>query len=148
MRFGVLRSIAHNIADSLASGCSQLVGVYELNVFGEAAGSPQGYIEVDFLAGTASGGPVSAALGEAISRLRGALPELCRKHRVSATAFRQLHARYFGSGLSATFAVTIEDVHGRAATDTYVGIPGARPRGVDRLRRVRRFRPPATRMGR
>jgi hypothetical protein len=44
MRFNELRSIAHNIADSLASGCSELTGIYELDVFAEAAKNPGGPI--------------------------------------------------------------------------------------------------------
>ncbi|WP_140885285.1 hypothetical protein [Muricoccus nepalensis] len=143
MRFGELRSIAHNVADSLASGYSQLVGMYELDVFGEAASSPQGFIDVDFLAGTAPSGPVSTTLNEAISRFREALPDLCKKHHVSEAAFRQLKARCSTDGASATFVVTVEDVYGRTATDTYVGNPGARPRIVDNLGRIRTSRPSA-----
>lgn len=114
MRFSELRSIAH----SLASGYSELIGVYQLDVFGEAASTPQGYIEVDFLAGTASGGRVSEALGEAAGRFRAALPDLCRKHCVSETAFRRLRARYFGGALSVTFVVTVEYI--RAHCDRHV----------------------------
>ena len=148
MRFGELRSIAHNIADSLASGYSQLVGLYELNVFGEAAANPQGFIEVDFLTGTTIGSPVSAVLGEAIIRFREALPGLCRKHHVSETAFQQLQARYCGKGLSATFVVKVQDIHGRTVVDTYVGYPGARPRSVDHLGRIRTLRLSVTRVSR
>jgi hypothetical protein len=148
MRFDELRSIAHNVADSLASGYSWLVGMYELNVFGEAASSPERFIEVDFLAGTATGGPISPTLSQAIGRFREVLPALCKKHGVSEAAFRQLRARYSGSGFSTTFVVIVEDTHGRTATDTYVGIPGARPRTVDHLGRIRTTRPPAQRVSR
>lgn len=42
MKFDTLRSIGHNIADSLGSGIGLLIGVYEMDVFGEAAGAPDG----------------------------------------------------------------------------------------------------------
>jgi hypothetical protein len=148
MRFDELRSIAHNIADSLASGCSGLIGEYSLDVFGEAAKNPGGFIEVDFPAGTASGSKISSALTRAAARFREALPELCRKHHGSETAFRQLYARYSSDGLSPTFVVTVEDIYGRTATDTYVGSPGARPRSVDPLGRVRTSRPRVQRLNR
>lgn len=35
MKFDTLRSIGHNIADSLGSGIGLLIGVYEMDVFGE-----------------------------------------------------------------------------------------------------------------
>lgn len=137
MKFDELRSIAHNVADSLASGYSELAGVFELDVFGEAARAPGGAIEVDFLAGIVTDGAGSSALGEALGRFRLAVPALCAKHCVPDGAFRQLRARYSGG---ATFVVTIEDARGRIATDIYVGIPGARPRVVDALGRVRTMR--------
>ena len=146
MRFNELRSIAHNIADSLASGYSWLIGMYELNIYGEAANSPERFVEVDFLAGTATGGPISPTLGEAVVRLREALPRLCEKHGVPATAFRQLRARYSGS--SYTFVVTTEDARGYFASDTYTGFPGARPRMLDYLGRIRTTRPSPQRVSR
>ena len=148
MRFDELRSIAHNIADSLASGYSWPIGMYELNVFGEAASSPERFIEVDFLAGTAPSGAISPTLNEAVRRLHEALPGLCAKHGASVTAFRQLRARYSGSGFSATFVVTVESSDGRVATDTYVGIPGARPRSVGNLGRIRTSKPRVQRVSR
>jgi hypothetical protein len=148
MRFGNLRSIAHNIADSLASGCSELIGIYGLNVFREAASSPERFVEVDFLSGTAAGGPPSPALSLAIGCFRETLPDLCRKHGVPETAFRQLRVRYELRGLSATFVVTVEDINGKIATDTYVGTPGARPRVLDDLGRIRTARPPVYRASR
>jgi hypothetical protein len=43
MKFGELKSIGHNIADSLASGIGLMIGVYEMDIFGEAANSHEGY---------------------------------------------------------------------------------------------------------
>jgi hypothetical protein len=56
VKFRHLESIAHNVADSLGSGIGMLVGRYEMDIFGEANRSPEGFIVVDFLTGTSSGG--------------------------------------------------------------------------------------------
>jgi hypothetical protein len=49
MKHAELRSIVHNVADSLASGIGLMIGVYNSDTFGEAARSPSGLITVDFL---------------------------------------------------------------------------------------------------
>ncbi len=54
MKHAVLTSVAHNIADSLASGIGLMIGVYEMDIFGEAAHSSEGFIEVDFLTGASA----------------------------------------------------------------------------------------------
>jgi hypothetical protein len=56
MKFDELRSIGHNIADSLASGIGLLIGFYDMNIFHEAHRSREGFITVDFLTGKTSGG--------------------------------------------------------------------------------------------
>ena len=62
MKFGELKSIGHNIADSLASGIGLMIGVYETDVFGEARATSAGFIEVDFLNGSTMGGTPSRTL--------------------------------------------------------------------------------------
>lgn len=42
MKHDVLRSVAHNVAASLASGVGLLIGVHQLDVFGDARRSPRG----------------------------------------------------------------------------------------------------------
>lgn len=123
MRFSTLRLIAHDVAASLASGSSSLDCMRDLDVFWEAANSPERFIEVDFLAGTATSGPISPKLSQAIGRFREMLQDLCEAHGAPGTALRQVRARYYGTGRSATFVVTVEDTCGRLSTDTYVGMP-------------------------
>jgi hypothetical protein len=137
MKFDQLRSIGHNLADSLASGCSLLMGVYEINVFAEAKRSDQGVMIVDFLAGTYAGGTPSASLSRAISSSRDALVDLCKKHGTTPSAIQTLSARYSVDSLGPRFTVTVEDRSGHHADDEYVGIPGRRVRIVDHLGRVR-----------
>jgi hypothetical protein len=80
MKFGALKSVGHNIADSLASGIGLMIGVYEVDVFGEAAATPEGFIEVDFVTGEASGAKPSVALQRALRLYADALPDLCIRH--------------------------------------------------------------------
>jgi hypothetical protein len=136
MKFGTLKSIAHNIADSLASGIGLMIGVYELYVWDEAAWSPEGYIEVDFLTGESSGGKPSLELDRALKLYAEALPDLCGRHGAQVSDFRQLKARYSGSPTVEGFTVTVEDRNGRRSEDDYLR-SGRRPKVLDRLGRVR-----------
>jgi hypothetical protein len=57
MKFDQLRSIGHNIADSLASGIGLPIGFHETNVFAEAKRQTgQAVIIIDFLTGTCASG--------------------------------------------------------------------------------------------
>jgi hypothetical protein len=147
MKHDDLRSIAHNIADSLASGIGLLVGFYEMDVFGEAASSPEGHLTVDFLLGTAVDGRASPSLCEALLLYRNALSALCERHGVSVSAFRELTVKYYTAGIyGRRFIVTVEDQACRRSIDEYEGVPGRRVMGVDHLGRLRRKR--GTRMSR
>ena len=140
MKFATLTSVAHNLADSLASGIGMMIGVYEMDVFGEAAAAPEGFIEVDFLTGRSSGGKVSRELARALKLYAAALPDLCRRQGVDAAEFAMLTARFSGRQLPREYTVTIEDRQGRRSTDEYRGIPGRRPKVMDHLGRIRRKR--------
>jgi len=139
MKFDELRSIGHNIADSLAS-VGLLVGVYEMDVFGEAHRSPTGCIVVDFLSGEIIEGIGSPSLARAVSLYGKALPDLCEKHHASVAIFRELIGRYSIDARGRLFVVTVEDHKGHRAVDEYTGNPGRRIRVLDRLGRVRRKR--------
>lgn len=115
-----------------------LIGVYEMDVYGEASRSPEGFITVDFLSGTTMGGKPSPYLARAIALYRDALVGLCEKHGASPSAFRELTARYSVDTYDRRFLVTVADHQGHRSVDEYVGTPGKRPRVLDRLGRVRR----------
>jgi len=137
MKIGTLRAIAHNIADSLGSGCGLLIGVYDMNVYGEAKKSPGGVITIDFLAAKAIERRVSRGLGSAIAKYRAALPDLCAKHGASCEDFKTLTACYSGYGFSRRVVVTVQDRLGRCYVDEYVGIPARHIKVTDQLGRVR-----------
>jgi hypothetical protein len=137
MKFGELKSIGHNIADSLASGIGLLLGVYEMDIFGEAGRSSEGFITVDFLNGTSAGGAPSPSLTAAIRLYRDALADLCEKHGTSPSAFRELTARYSINKYGRRFLVAVEDQQGHRSVDEYIGAPGTRVRVLDHLGRIR-----------
>jgi hypothetical protein len=96
MKFDLLRSIGHNIADSLAGGSSLLFGIFEpgLDVFVAARRTPERYIVVDLLAGRVTIGDVSPALARVIAGSAEALAHLCKRHGASPEMFRELAVRY------------------------------------------------------
>jgi hypothetical protein len=142
MKHAVLTSIGHNISDSLASGIGLMIGVYEMDVFGEAGRSPDGFIEVDFLTGATRGAKPTPFLANAIRLYAEALPSLCERQGVSVADFKRLVARFQRSGTppSPEFIVEVEDRAGKVSHDRYLGVPGRRPRVLDPLGRVRRNR--------
>jgi hypothetical protein len=121
MKFDVLASIAHNLAYSLASGASALFNFWDQHVYRDAAYSPQGRIEVDFIAGCVTAGEPSEQLQSVVKMGPDALRSLCQRHSVDPQEFRQLTASYTLSDGEPQFAVTVEDKRGRARTDRYSG---------------------------
>jgi len=137
MKIGTLRAIAHNIADSLGSGIGLLVGVYDVNVFGEAKRSPGGAISIDFLAGKATKGTASRALRAAIVKYHRALPKLCGKHGASIDDFKTLTASYSTDRFNRRVVVTVRDRLGRCYVDEYIGTLASHVKVTDRLGRIR-----------
>jgi len=137
MKIGTLRAIAHNVADSLGSGIGMLIGVYDMDVFGEALRSPGKAISIDFLSAKATKGRVSSKLRAAIVKYRKALPNLCDKHGVSIEDFKTLTASYSTVESTRRIVVNIQDRVGRCYVDEYIGIPARRVKVTDRLGRIR-----------
>jgi hypothetical protein len=129
--------VAHNIADSLASGIGLMIGLYEMDVFGEAERSPGGAIVVDFLDGSVVEGEASPGLRRAVGLYRGALPALCSKHGGSIEDFKALKVRYRRTHTECRFDVTIEDSAGIRSTTEYGGVPGKRVKILDGHGRLR-----------
>jgi len=147
MKHDELRSIAHNIADSLASGCGLMIGVYMIDVWEEVARSASGFIEVDFLNGTTIGGQVSATLSNVLRLYAEALPALCARHGTSSRAFEELSVCYYLEYGRFRFDVHMKDKSGRSSVTKYGGLPGPRLKQIDehgrlRPKRVLRTRPP------
>jgi hypothetical protein len=129
MKLKNLKVVGHNIADSLASGIGLMIGVYQMNVFAEAAGEDDGFVMVDFLEGSTTGKAVSESFRKAVRLYRDALPVLCSKHAVDLAEFKKLEVRY-GTDLvyGPHFTVKVEARTGQRSVDQYVGVPGRRLR--------------------
>jgi hypothetical protein len=140
VKHGQLASIAHNIAHSLASGVGLMIGVYCMDIFGEADRSSEGFIEVDFLTGATKGARPSDELAAAIRLYVKALPGLCERQGVAVEDFRTLNAEFRGPSRSPAFVVHVVDRRGKESRRRFSGYDGAAPTVLDPLGRRRRSR--------
>ena len=139
MKHDVLRSIAHNIADSLACGNGFLIGLYShSNVYEEASQSESGFVTVDFLNGVVTEGSASERLLEVVRLYRDALDKLCKKHGYSRSDFASLIVRYSTNRLGhPQFTVSVKDRHGRQSNTEYGGLDAQRTKMIDSSGRLR-----------
>jgi hypothetical protein len=125
MRFGELKSIAHNFADSISSGIGLPIGIYGYDIFGEAQASAGGYIEIDFIASRIYGGATSRVLTDALREYKNWLPTLTAKHGAEVSAFTQLTIRFAVDVVKGPyFTVSMSDTKGRSDKSTYSGYGG------------------------
>ncbi len=137
MKHSELCAIAHNIADSLASGQGFLIGYFPTEIFAEVAQSAESHISVDFLTGQITGGKPSDSLSKAIALYVEATPAFFEKHGASISDVREVIARYHVKHLENRFSVIVEDARGRRSSAEYGGMPGQRLKTIDELGRIR-----------
>ncbi|UCI08239.1 hypothetical protein [Mesorhizobium sp. B1-1-8] len=138
MKHGRLCAIAHNFADSMASGLGFVVGYCQTEVFEEAAASPGGVIEIDFLRGNVVRGCPSHQLENAAATFAGAFPTFCKKNRAEVTDFESFLAAFDARGGRCRAMLTVVDRNGRRSVTEYDGVPLKRLRVLDTLGRIRR----------
>jgi hypothetical protein len=138
MKHDRLCAIAHNFADSMASGLGFVVGYCPTEVFEEAATSPGGVIEIDFLRGHVVRGRASQGLESAAVIFGQAFPNFCKKNGVEATDFRIFLAAFDARGGRRRATLIVEDSNGRRSLTEYDGVPLKRLRVLDTLGRIRR----------
>lgn len=127
MKHSELRAIAHNLADSVGSGCSLLLGIYELDVYGEALRSPTGGITLDMLRGLVTEGSPSPTTEQAAALCPNALARLCVEAGKSFAAFAEASVRYsMLHGSRSRFTLTVVDAKGTRSSTEYAGIPAQR----------------------
>jgi len=137
MKHAELRSIVHNVADSLGSGIGLIIGHYEMDVYGDAERSHERAITVDFLHGVVIEGEPSTSLVESIALYKTAFADLCSKAGGSIANVVEAKARFWSDALNRHFTVTITDRDGHRSATDYAGIPDQRVKILDPLGRLR-----------
>ncbi|MGB7244290.1 MAG: hypothetical protein WBC93_19675 [Sulfitobacter sp.] len=136
MKHSELHAIAHNFADSLASGQGFVVGYYPTDVFADASSNPGRFLVVDFLTGQIDEGIASDQLLHALPVFRNEFENFCQKHGASKSEFKEFKTRFEAGYLGATYTVTITDVRGRRSAIEYKGSPGKRTKTLDDQKRI------------
>jgi hypothetical protein len=139
MKHDRLCAIGHNLADSMASGLGFVIGYHPMDVFGEAASSPGGVIEVDFLRGCIVRGEASENLKAAAARFAEVLPKFCQQNGAQVTDFVNLSAVFDANALEPRVSLIVSDQSGHNSVTDYAGIPLKRVRVLDDRGRVRRI---------
>lgn len=71
-----------------------MAGIYSVDIYHEAAASPEGHIIVDFKTGATSGSPASSDLTRAVHRFSELLPDLAKEHGLDPSEIKVLMARF------------------------------------------------------
>ena len=127
MRYGRLCSVAHAMADSLASGICLMIGHYSVDVFACAARSPGAELSVDFLTGKVEG-VASQNVLDAVLAFRDRMPEFCREQGVAFADFRRCEAVYIVRPVGAETHLIVEDRLGKTTLTEFMGTPLQRKR--------------------
>lgn len=138
MKHDRLCAIGHNLADSMASGLGIVIAYYPMDVFGEAASSPEALIEVDFLNGRVVRGKPSEELEAAVALFAEVLPEFCQSNGAAVTDFKALSATFNTTALGRQVLLSVTDQSGRSSTTEYRGVPLKRLKVLDDLGRIRK----------
>lgn len=127
MKHSRLHGVAHNYADSLASGLSFVAPdhVIQTQVFAEAA-SETGFITADFLTGALNGARYKGELETAFPLFKAAFPLFCEKHKVAFSDYAAFLVRFISDKSGKRYVVTIEDRNGKRSSREYAGSFGAR----------------------
>lgn len=137
-KHGVLVAIAHNVADSLASGLNFVIGHVETDVFGEAAIQPNHRLTADFLTGDLIGENVSSGLKRAVMLHSENLERFCLSHGAERSDFQRLCVEFLVAPTGPYFVVHVEDVNGKSSITEYGGVPGKRTKVLDSMGRLRK----------
>lgn len=123
MKHDILHSIAHNFVDSYQNGNGFLIGIFGMDVHGEAAKSDDGYLAVDFLTGRVQGGTMSQSLSRATDLYREQLPEFLEKHGAAIADLTVFRAKFWVEGNLRHCSIEIGDGRGKVSERLYANNP-------------------------
>ena len=139
MKHLTLHSVAHNFATSLAGGLSFVVPhhVLSTNVYAEAAATPDGTVEIDFLNGTTKGAYPGGEVECAAPLFKLAFPAFCAKHGVESADFCTFKVQFIAETGGNRFVISIADRQDKQSSREYLGTIGKGAKAVDSLGRLR-----------
>ena len=138
MKHSDIRSVAHSIADSLASGVSLITGFSHLRVYDDAARSAGRVLTIDLLNGKVVKGNPSSDLASAMVRILTEFDRLSRAKGFDRRDCRAALAAFHADQITPGFTLIIEDISGRITETDYEGVPARRVSELDHLGRRRR----------
>jgi hypothetical protein len=138
MKHSQLKSIAHSLAASLASGCSLMTGGYDLDIYDDAGRSPGNELVVDLLNGEVVAGSPSPQVREAISHLPRNFKRLCDVAGVAGGDGPRATARFYVSTVHAGFHLVVADRAGRVTETEYAGTQARRALELDAKGKIKR----------
>jgi len=138
MNHGQLRSVAHSIADSLASGVSLITGFYDLHIYEDAMRSEGGVLTVDLLNGRVVKGTPSTDVTSAVLHIPKEFDRLCAAKGLARSDCRRALAHFRTTPISQEFTLVVEDSSGRTTETDFQGVPARRVMELDHLGRLRR----------
>jgi hypothetical protein len=137
MKHSQLKSIAHSLAASLASGCSLMTGVYDLDIYDDAGRSPGNELIVDLLNGVVVAGAASPQVSAAVVQLPPNFRRLCAAADVACCDGVGATARFYVTAVHAGFHLVVADSDGRVTETEYEGTQARRALELDAKGKIR-----------
>jgi hypothetical protein len=140
MKHSALRAILHNIADSLASGCSFMFGAYNIDIYADAAKSGLSGLRVDFKSGRVLAGRASPKIEQLLVQIPEVLASRCAAAGAAVDEIVMADITFRSLRFGDSFTIEMEDILGRKSKIRYFGSPARRLLERDANGRLRRMK--------
>jgi hypothetical protein len=137
---GQRHAIAHNLADSIASGCSLLLGVYDFSIGAHITESPSGRVVIECLQPLLIEGTLNSEIRELLAALPAGLTKLCDDEGGSPEDFSVLTLAFSKTQLAIEVEIVVAGPASIPRSRWFSGSPLRRKRVLDSAGRMRRLR--------